>query len=171
MTNFGPLAFAVLCGGIFILASWGIGIFLIFSSLRSRQKAQDSLSWSSTAGQITNAEVKESVSVDDDDRRRYAYYPSVHYAYQVNGQAYTSKRISFGGVIGYNSPQKAEAYLAHFPVGSQASVYYNPQNPSEAVLERTAGGSRWGMIVGLVCLAIGACITCGLAVGIINNLK
>ncbi|MBN1979605.1 MAG: DUF3592 domain-containing protein [Anaerolineae bacterium] len=165
-----PLIFALFCGGIFIVALAALGIFLIAFSLRSRKKAAASQSWPATFGQITKAEVKQSASTDDDGRTTYAYYPAVEYTYQIGGQTYTSKRMSFGGVVAYGSWAKAEAGLARFPVGSQVTVYYNPEKPAEAVLEQKAGGFAWGMIVGAVCLALGACIACPLLIGIATNL-
>ena len=45
---------------------------------------------------------------------------------------------------------------AKYPAGSQVTVYYNPQNPSESVLERRATGSLLllGLIVALWGLAV-----------------
>jgi len=165
-----PLIFALLCGGIFVLALAALGIFLIAFSLRSRRKAAASQSWPVTHGQITKAEVKQSASTDDDGRTTYAYYPAVEYAYQIGEQTYTGKRMSFGGVVAYGSRSKAEANLARFPVGGQVAVYYNPEKPSEAVLEQKAGGFAWGMIVGAICLVLGACIACPLLMGIVTRL-
>ena len=168
--NLFPMLLALLCGGIFILALGALGIFLIFYSIRSRKKAEASQAWPSTMGRIVAAEVKRSVSTDDDDRTRYSYYPSVQYEYSVGSQTYTGKRIAFGGVTGYSSESRAAADLAHFPQGSQVAVYYNPEKPGEAVLERKAGGFAWGMVVGIICLLLGACIACPLLVGVVNNL-
>ncbi len=168
--NLVPLLFALLCGGIFILALAALGVFLIVYSVRSRKKAEASQSWPSTIGRITVAEVKQSASTDDDGRTSYAYYPSVAYEYQVAGQTYTGKRIAFGGVHASGSSSKAAAELARFPVGGQVTVYYNPEKPGEAVLERRAGGFAWGMVVGVICLLLGACIACPLLVGIVTNL-
>ncbi|MBU1662097.1 MAG: DUF3592 domain-containing protein [Chloroflexi bacterium] len=138
--NLVPLLLALLCGGIFILAFSTLGIFLIIYSIRSRKKAEVSQAWPSTLGQVITAEVKQSTSTDDDGETHYSYYPSVEYEYQVGGQTYTGKRIAFGGIKGHGSESKAAADLARFPTGSQVTVYYNPEKPKEAVLERRAGG-------------------------------
>ncbi len=168
--NFVPLLFALLCGGVFVLALVALGVFLIVYSMRSRKKAEASQSWPSTVGRITAAEVKQSVSRDDDDREHYAYYPSVEYEYQVAGQTYTGKRIAFGGTVATSNPNQAAAQLDRYPVGGEVTVYYNPEKPSEAVLERKAGGFAWGLAVGIVCLVLGACIACPLLIGVVRNL-
>lgn len=168
--NLVPLLFALLCGGVFVLALAALGIFLIVYSVRSQKKAEASQAWPSAVGQVTAAEVKQSVSTDDDGNTSYAYYPSVTYEYQVADQVYTGKRIAFGGIVASGSSAKAAAELARFPVGGQVTVYYDPGKPGEAVLERKAGGFTWGLAVGAVCLLLGACIACPLLVGIVNNL-
>lgn len=168
--NLIPLLFALLCGGVFVLALVALGVFMIAYSVRSRKKAEASQSWPSTVGQVIAAEVKQSVSTDDDDRVRYASYPSVEYEYQVAGQTYTGKQIAFGGVVATGNRNKAAAQLARYPAGGQVTVYYNPEKPSEAVLERKAGGFTWGLVVGIFCLVLSACIACPLLIGVVRNL-
>ena len=165
-----PLTLALSCGGIFALFAAALGVFLIVLGLRSRKKAAQSQSWPSVAGEIIRAEVKQSVTTDDDGRASYAYYPTVEYAYRVGGHAFTGRRLAFGGVVAHKSQAQAAAELARLPVGTEVVVYYSPENPAEAVLERQAGGSQWGLIVGLVCLVIGACIACPLVGAVVRSL-
>jgi hypothetical protein len=40
------------------------------------------------------------------------------------------------------------------------TVYYNPNNPSEAVLERAAGGSVLGIVIGIIFLLVSLCVGC-----------
>ena len=64
-----------------------------------------------------------------------AYYPVVHYSYQVGGQPYEGYRIAPGGEVGGIGAGKV---TARYPVGAHVQVCYNPQNPSEAFLEKKA---------------------------------
>jgi len=166
----GPLAFALVCGSVFILALGAIGAFLIVYGVRSRKKAAASQAWPSTEGWITSAEVWESRSTDDEGHVRYAYYPTVAYTYTIEGRSYAGKQISFGGVRGHGTPTKAQEALTRFPVGAQVSVYYDPTNPAEAVLVREEGAAKWALAGGIFCLALGACIACPLAIGVVRNL-
>lgn len=150
----------VLFGGLFVLVFIGIGAFLIYFSLRSRKKADASQSWPSINGQVTESRVDHSTSIDSDGDQRASYTPVVRYTYQVMGQTYTGKNISFGGQPSYGNPGKAQAALERFPAGEVIAVYYNPENPSEAVLERQAGGATLSMVIGIIFLLVGLCLGC-----------
>ena len=165
-----PLIFALVCGGFFALVSLGGGAGLLIWGQRSRRKAQASQSWPSISGEIVQAEVRTSTTHDDEGNVEYSYYPSVTYAYSVEGKPYSSSQIAFGGTIGYNQRAKAEAKLNDYPVGKPVTVYYNPEKPSEAVLERQASGARWLSVIGGILMTIGLCISCGLLVSVVNNL-
>lgn len=60
--------------------------------------------------------------------------PAVEYVYAVDGVDYRGHRIGIGD-IPPDSPQ-AEATLERYPVGRTGPVFYNPDKPEEAVLER-----------------------------------
>ena len=49
------------------------------------------------------------------------------------------------------------------------ACFFNLEKPSEAVLERRAGSFKVGTIIGIVLLAISACIGCVMVVAIIRN--
>ncbi len=166
-----PLIFGLLCGGFFVLLFVLCGAGLVFFALRSRKKAEESQGWPGVSGQINRSGVKRSASSDDDGNTTYSYSPAVEYSYQVGGQSFTSRRMVFGAVKGYSSPAKAEKELARYPAGAAVTVYYNPENPAEAVLERTAGGFNAMLIGGIICLVIGLCGVCLGGIGIFNALN
>jgi hypothetical protein len=165
-----PILFANVCGGIFVLALLGLGAYLIFFSLRSKKKAEDSQGWPSTNGTIVSAEVKRSVNRDEDGHESYAYYPAVEYTYQCAGQTFTGKRLSFGGLVAQKNPAAVQTALQKYPAGGAVTVYYNPDNPSEAVLERQAGGVKWALVIGIICLVLSVCIACPLLVSLIRTI-
>jgi hypothetical protein len=116
------------------------------------------------------SEVRQSASTDDDGRTRYTYYPHIEYTYPISGQAYNSKQIAFGGAQGFNSPNQAQSTLAKYPINSPVQVFYNPQNPSEAVLERAAGGgAKTTQVIGVILLVLSVLIACPLLIGLIRN--
>lgn len=152
-----PTIFALLCAGGFCLLFAGIGAFLVYKGFQGRKKAEASQNWPSTAGQITDARVSHSTRTDSDGDTTTTYTPHVEYVYQVGGQEYRGKNITFGFTQGYGSPGKAQEALARYPVGSQVSVYYDPSQPGESVLERKAGGFTLSLIIGGIFLVIGVC--------------
>ncbi|GJM06207.1 MAG: hypothetical protein DHS20C09_22030 [marine bacterium B5-7] len=64
------------------------------------------------------------------------YVPSIHYEYEVDGKTYQSKRYKYLG-DGYSNTQDAQSIVDGYPVGSKQTAYYNPNNPSEAVLHKS----------------------------------
>lgn len=110
------------------------------------------------------------MSTDEDGHNSYSYYPHVEYTYTLSAQSYTAKQIAFGGVKGFNNPGKAQAALAKYPLNAPARVFYNPQKPAEAVLERIAGeGAKTAKIMGIILLVLSGLIACPLLIGIIRN--
>ena len=164
----GPLI-GVLCGGFFLLLFLGLGIFLIYRTQQSKKKAQISQNWPSIPGQITDSHVSRSQSTDSDGDTSTSYSARVAYTYQVGGQAYSGHNIAFGFNPSYSNESKAQATAARYVVGSQVTVYYDPSNPSDAVLERQASGSNVGMILGIIFIVISVCIACPVIFAILTN--
>jgi hypothetical protein len=160
MSGYSGLLFGVLGGGFIVMVFAGIGAFLIYYSFRSRKKADASQGWPSTNGLVTEARVSHSTSTDADGEAQDSYSPQVRYHYSIAGQEYEGSKISFGMQQSFSSRSKAEQALTSFPQGSQVALYYNPANPSEAVLERKAGGSTLSLVLGIIFLLVGLCIGC-----------
>jgi len=150
----------VFCAGLFILVFAAAGVFLIYQSVRSRQKADASRSWPATSGQVTDAQVAHHTNTDSDGDTSEHYTPKVSYTYQALGQEYQGNKIGFGFQQSFGSSAKAQAALARFPVGGQVTVYYDPNNPSEAVLERKAGGSTLSLVLGIIFIVVSLCLGC-----------
>jgi hypothetical protein len=156
----------LLCVGFFVLAFGGGGTFLIYRTRKNKQQADASLGWPSAPGQILEADVRHSVSTDSEGDRRDSYTPQVRYSYRANNTDYTGDKLAFGFVTGYGSDSKARAQLARYPVGGQVTVYYDPASPDKAVLERRAGGSTVGMVLGIIFLVLAVCIGCPVLIAI-----
>jgi hypothetical protein len=71
-----------------------------------------------------------------------SYYAVVLYEYVVNGQRYQSNRIRFGLEVGSGWTGMAQKVVDKYPAGSVVQVYYNPADPTDAVLERSAETSN-----------------------------
>jgi len=83
-----------------------------------------------------------------------ANYPVVHYSYQVGGQPYEGYRIAPGGEVGGVGAGKV---AARYPVGAHVQVFYNPQKPSEAFLEKKAHGQILMWVI-LIILDFSLCV-------------
>jgi hypothetical protein len=116
-----------------------------------RRKMAAVSQWPSTMGTVMNSTIEWRSSSDSGSTA----YPVVQYSYQVNGQPYQSYKRAPGPEVGGTGAQKV---VAKYPAGAQVMVFYNPQNPSEAVLERSAP-AQWLMWLLLV---IFDCSLCGI---------
>ena len=124
-------------------------IFLTIIFFMRRKMAAVS-QWPSTMGTVMMSRIEQRSSSEGG----YTDYPVVQYSYQVGGQAYQSYKLAPGAEVGGTGAGKV---VARYPAGAQVMVFYNPQNPSEAVLERKAP-AQWLM---WLILAIFDCVLCG----------
>jgi len=148
----------IIMAGCFVLLFAGIGGGLIFAAVKSKQKAAASQGWPSVPGVVSRTGVEASVQGVDDDSPP-SYSPRVTYRYQVMGVEVENSRIAFGGVAS-GSRKKAEQFTAGYPVGTPVTVYYNPADPKDAVLERAAKSTGIFMAMGIIFLVISVCSLC-----------
>jgi hypothetical protein len=114
-----------------------------------RQKMTAVSQWPSTMGSVVMSRIDRRSSSDG-----YTDYPYVQYSYQIGGQTYQSTKLAPGPDVGGTGAGKV---VAKYPAGAQVMVFYDPQNPAEAVLERKAP-AMWLMWLLLV---IFDCTLCG----------
>ena len=144
----------IICGGLGILAFFGIGVAALILGIRNRNKAEESNNWPAVDGLITDAQIEKDTDVDEDGFSSTTYTPKWQYQYTLGEQTYTSERISFGAVRGYGRIKKAQEELDKYPVNSRVRVYYDSQNPDESVLVRGTKGTMWGIIIGSIFILI-----------------
>jgi hypothetical protein len=123
-------------------------IFLTIIFFMRRRMATVS-QWPSTMGVVQMSTIEQRSSEDG-----YTDYPVVQYSYQVGGQSYQSMKLAPGPEVGGSG---ARGVVAKYPAGAQVMVFYNPQNPSDAVLERKAP-AMWLMWLLLI---VFDCALCG----------
>ena len=125
---------ALLIGGSICFLFFVIGIFIMITGIRNRKKAEESTSWPSVQGTITNAWVETQVHKDDDGSKTISHFPRWEYEFAVSGMTYTSQKIRFGITGRSDSESDARERLKQYPLNSEVWVFYNPSNPEEAVL-------------------------------------
>ena len=124
-------------------------IFLTIILFMRRKMAVVS-QWPSTMGTVMMSTIEARSSSEGG----YTEYPVVQYSYQVGGQAYQGMKLAPGPDVGGSGARKV---VGRYPVGAQVMVFYDPQNPSDAVLERKAP-AQWLM---WILLAVFDCALCG----------
>lgn len=132
--------------GFFALIMLSIGALLISLGLFTFQRHRAAASWPQASGVI---EVSE-VAAERHFENSLMYRPVVRYRYRAPGGPYTSDKMANTGKL-YNAEKQARKIAARYPVGSMVMARYNPADPSEAVLERSASGGIWLVGFGLLC--------------------
>ena len=128
-----------------------IGFFGYVIWNRQRQVSA-SKNWPTAAGTVISASVELRRSRSGRSGHSLSHYPVVVYDYEVRGQRYQGNRIGFSEIgTGWAGP--AQQKIASYPVGGAVQVYYNPQNPADAVLEQSAPGNPILTII-IVILAV-----------------
>jgi hypothetical protein len=127
-----------------------LGLALIGYSIYQRRRIQASERWQTVTGTITRAEVVENKASDSRE-----YNLAVSYAYAVNGSHYVGSRIEFGQRRAYLRKKTAEAQAARYPVNSSVMVYFNPEKPEDAVLNREATYVTGYLVMGILALVLG----------------
>lgn len=157
-------------GGVIFFLFIG-GIFATISGIRNRRKGSASQSWPAAGGVITKAWIIESRDTDEDGYTSTTYTPKWEYQYKVGSETFSSNQISFGGVTGYGRRKKAQEELDRFPVSSQVRAYYDPANPSDAVLIRGTKGTMSGIIIGIVLMVLSICGSCFWLYSLLDSLQ
>ena len=124
-------------------------VFLAIIFFMRRRMATVS-QWPSTMGTVNASHLERRHSGSGSGSTNY---PVVQYSYQVNGQAYQSAKLAPGPDVGGTGAGKL---VERYPAGAQVMVFYNPQNPSDAVLEKKAP-AQWLIWLILVILDVTLC--------------
>jgi hypothetical protein len=128
-----PLYFVLLAGigVVTIIGSFDLGLV----------SAVPALWWQTAGGTV----VRSAVSQEDIGPTGYPvirYRPAIEYQYRVAGRTYTAMRRDFAQHADgdrYAYRERAEAIAAAFPLNERVTVYFDPDEPAHATLERSEG--------------------------------
>ncbi|MEM1058304.1 MAG: DUF3592 domain-containing protein [Verrucomicrobiota bacterium] len=101
-------------------------------------QAQDFLE---TTGVVTHSEVDRR---SDSDGTTYS--ADIRYDYEVKGQTYTHDKHAYGA-MGSSDYDLAHGVVRRFAEGKEVTVYYNPADPQDAVLDRSFESIPWFMLL------------------------
>ncbi len=143
----------------------GFGVLFVVTAIRAKKASQATQAWTTSIGRVISTKLNRHTSYSHDGPRT-SYEPVVEYEYSVMGSPYRGQRVAFGADT--FSRQHAQQVLDRYPQGSQVNVYYDPNQPVESVLERSAKGTAAFSIVGLIFIIVGIGIVCiGAGIGLL----
>lgn len=134
--------FLAAMGAVFFLIGGGIMLFVGKPTLDA---AKASKSWPSVDGVVIESRVETKRSNDRHDGP--SYKAVVVYDYEVNNEAHSSDRIWFGSEVSTSKRGQMRDIVKQYPEGAQTTVYYDPDTPSEAVLQPGAFFTSYFMII------------------------
>ena len=136
-----------------------IAFLFLFEGLKSTSRFviwifqwKRSQEWFSTPGKIIRSKLqsvlvprggKKSHNIDGSVRLVTTYIPDILYEYRANAESFQSSQIYIGQQ--FPSPfDFANEFIESYPVGKDVAVFYNPEKPESAILER----NRYKELVG-----------------------
>jgi hypothetical protein len=130
------------------------GPLIIFYGIHANHRDRPSLQWPKVSGKMMQCDR----GYHSGTHSSY-YYVIATYTYVVNGTRYVQHQITLWSPD--LSRGDATAFVAAHPTPSAVDVYYDPQNPANAVLIPGANeaGNRFFMIDGSVLFALGIFLT------------
>ena len=116
--------------------------------------ARRSSTWEAVQGRVTRSEIVARAHRFARDASEIKNFPSIDYSFKVNGVAYKGTRISIGDdTAGAN----LDATLKRYPKGADVTVYFDPANPEDCVLERDLPKDLTKGCLGIIGIAVAVC--------------
>ncbi len=130
------------------LGALGIGGGLILYRRILDAKAQASLRWPSTKGEITGSEFLAS-TLDSPSSFK------IQYQYQIGSRQYSSNKVHLGVNMATGSNKFNQGIVDKYPQGKSVTVFYNPENHQESFLERQIRGFAMYYMMGIPLIIVG----------------
>jgi len=137
-----------------------IGFLFTFDNLSYIAQHDDSVTWRSVQGRVIKSKQTDAYVADV----RFCPKPDIEYEFYVDDTQFRSRRISFSKMVSCDR-EYTRRILLEYPASKAVSVFYNPSDPSQAVLKKDGlSGAYWGAALGLVFALIGGTLVYGLLV-------
>jgi hypothetical protein len=116
------------------------GIIAVAAAVKIGE-AKRAATWTKASGRVTRSELATETRYD-----KQVQVPRIEYEYKVGFHTLVGKRVNFAELI---AGAQAKEALARYPVGTSVPVYYDPADPSKAVIERELPAfinAIWGVV-------------------------
>jgi Protein of unknown function (DUF3592) len=127
-----------------------VGALMLYLELAPERMVRRSQTWLSTHGVVT---IFRAGCISGG--RAASCSVRLRYRYQVAGQELENGRITFND-DNLDTSDEVREYRARYAVGQTVPVFYDPGEPTSAVLERTAFWSLRYLFVGAAAVLVGA---------------
>ena len=160
----------VLFVGILFLC---IGFYIFYVQISIYMQGAATTSWPTVQGTIISSTITNFTACSSTKTGQYCYLafrPNIIYNYTVDAVSYTENTISIGHILSGNDSTYATLEVAKYPINSTVPVHYNPNAPSESVLE-TGGNGLNEVFIALIPILLGGIVTIITIKGILSVRK
>ncbi len=120
--------------GYFGAAFMGVlALILGFDVFRKFRTARNASSWPTVQGRILSAALEDGPFMGRPIPGR-THRATIKYTYEVGGREWTSRRVFFGDEF-FEKGDGARDRVRKYEPDSSVDVFYNPDDPAQAVLE------------------------------------
>jgi hypothetical protein len=138
----------------------GGGAYLLLRGLRSRSQGAQVQEWPYTTGVIRESTVRSVTSTGEAGEPLTEELPYVRYTYTVNGKEYHGSSLTSGLANTGRGEDWARKLTGNFPLGSTVTVWYNPKDPADSVIEKRSGSAGVNIGLGAVLLLLSLGMIC-----------
>lgn len=135
-------------------AMWCAVVWTVFKKWQLIGQVRQSLSWPSTDGEVISSSLS-SESSGTHDNPNTVFRANIKYSYEVDSRKLVNDKICIGGQLKISLKGKAEQTCRNYPTGKSVRVHYNPNKPSDSVLETREETSWFYLAIGLVLAIVG----------------
>jgi hypothetical protein len=148
------LPFAGTTFGAILLIALPMVVMVGAMILNAVLKVRRASSWAQAPGRVIRSHMAVRRPPEGNEIATVVNIPAVTYSFSVGGVTYQGTRVSLGNISG----TYAQEALARYPAGASVTVFYDPADPSDCVLERDAPkGAVRGCGLLLLVLALFGC--------------
>ncbi len=131
--NYYPIIIGLVALGGLIISAWG---------WRVLQQSQTKKQWPTVEGKIVKSESTSELN---------ELLPHIVFSYQVEGETYTQLFKFPEGT--HPLPEFTQSYLRKYPVGQAVTIFYNPNDVTDATLEPATQGDWMILALGILMTA------------------
>ena len=130
-----------------LMLTVGLAILALAAALaiRSYSFVAPTLGWTRVEGRVLDSG-SETIRVTSRFGDGWAEEPRIRYAFEVDGRTLTGNRIYPGYSWHYDKDEMLRDFLRPYAPGAAVTVFYDPADPSRAVLLRE-GDYMWSWIL------------------------
>jgi len=128
------LPFAGTTFGAILLIALPMVVMVGAMILNAVLKVRRASNWAQAPGRIIRSQMAVRRPPEGNEIGTVVNVPAVTYSFSIGGVTHQGTRVSLGDISG----KHAQVALARYPAGASVTVYYDPADPSDCVLEREA---------------------------------